>query len=126
MKISFQSKGNFENTSDWLKKVTSINDSTILNSIASEGVKSLTANTPRSTGETASGWVSKITSTKNGTEVAWFNNAHPEAEANIAKLIELGHGTRTGGYVQPQPYIKNAMKPVWDRIDNNVIKEMMK
>lgn len=126
MKISFQSKGNFDNASDWLKRMTEPKSSSILNSIASEGTKSLAANTPRSTGETASGWTEKITFTESGAEVAWFNNAHPEAEANIAKLIEIGHGTRTGGYVPPQPYIKEAMKPIWDHIDNKVIKEMMK
>lgn len=125
MKVSFQSKGNFEQTSDWLKRVSSPAKMEVLNSIANAGTQSLSANTPRSTGETASGWMEKITVTDYGVEVAWFNNAHPESEANIAKLIELGHGTRTGGYVQPQPYIKNAMKPVWDHIDNKVIKEMM-
>lgn len=127
MRISFESKGNFDATADWLKRVSSNSaPSKALDSIAKEGTRSLAAKTPRSTGETASGWTEKVTVTGDVTEIAWSNNAHPEAGVNIAKLIELGHGTGTGGYVQPQPYIKEAMKPVWSSVDNNLVKELIK
>lgn len=126
MRISFESKGNFDNTMDWLKRATSSNPSNILNSIASDGTNRLASSTPRSTGETASGWKSKITTSGDITEVVWFNTAHPNAGVSIAKLIELGHGTRTGGYVPPHPYIKQAMRPVWDTVSDKVVKEMIK
>lgn len=126
MRISFESKGNFDVVNDWLKRVSNNNPSNALNSIAKEGTRRLEANTPRETGETASGWTEEITKSGDVTEIAWMNNAHPEAGVNIAKLIELGHGTGTGGYVQPKPYIKEAMKPVWSSVDNKLIKELIK
>jgi hypothetical protein len=58
-------------------------------------------------------------------EIGWTNDAHPEASVNIAKLIELGHGTGTGGYVAPKPYIKKAMEPIWKSTDG-VAKELIK
>lgn len=126
MKISFESKGEFDVVGNWLKRVSNNNPSNALKSIASEGTRSLSANTPKATGETASGWTEQISTTGDITEIAWLNNAHPEAGVNIAKLIELGHGTGTGGYVPPKPYIKDAMKPIWSSVDNKVVKELIK
>lgn len=126
MKISFESKGDFNGVTDWLKNVSNRNPANALNSIASEGTRSLKANTPKDTGETASGWTEKITTNGDVTEIAWTNTAHPESTANVAKLIDLGYGTGTGGYVAPRPYIKKAMKPVFDSIDNKVVKELIK
>lgn len=126
MRISFESRGNFDATADWLKRVSNPKPSNALDSIAKEGTRSLAEKTPKATGATASGWTEKVTVTGDITEIAWSNNAHPEAGVNIAKLIELGHGTGTGGYVPPQPYIKEAMKPVWSNVDNKLVKELIK
>ena len=126
MKISFDSKGDFDGVKSWLKRVSSNNASNVLNSIAREGTRSLASNTPKETGKTASGWSERITKKGGVTEIAWVNVAHPQAGVNVAKLIELGHGTGTGGYVPARPYIKDAMKPVWASIDNRVVKELIK
>jgi hypothetical protein len=126
MKISFESKGDFDVISSWLKRVTQHKPTVVADQIAREGTRALSANTPRDTGETASGWTSEITTKGDVTEIAWKNTAHPESEANVAKLIELGHGTRTGEYVAPKHYIKEAMKPVWDTASDKVVKELIK
>jgi hypothetical protein len=126
MKISFDSKGDFNGIRSWLKRVTDSKPTMALNQIASEGARSLAANTPRDTGETASGWKAKITTKGHVAEIAWINDAHPEASANVAKLIETGHGTRTGGYVAPKPYIKKAMDPVFKTAGDSVVKELIK
>lgn len=126
MKISFESKGDFDVVRSWLKKVVSTNPSVAINQIASEGTRSLAANTPKDTGETAAGWKAEV-STKGGvTEIGWINTAHPEAGVNVAKLIELGHGTRTGGYVPPNPYIKDAMNPIFKDAGDKIVKELIK
>lgn len=125
MKISFQSKGDFGNVLSWLNKASKQTPSSALSQIASEGRQALAANTPRDTGETASGWVSEITSKNGKHEIVWKNAAHPEEEVNMAKLIEIGHATRTGGYVPPQPYIKQAMAPIWRTAGDRVTKEMI-
>lgn len=126
MEISFESKGGFENVERWLDKVSKTDMSSPLNQIAGQGTRSLSTHTPiGDTGETANSWKGTITKSGDVTEIAWTNNAHPEARVNVAKLIDLGHGTGTGGYVPPRPYIKEAMAPVWDNVDG-VIKELIK
>lgn len=125
MKISFNSKGDFGNVHSWLKDVNKRNPSSVINKIADQGTRSLEDNTPKNTGETALGWVSEVTTRGGISEVAWKNKAHPESQVNVAKLIELGHGTATGGYVPPKPYIKNSMAPVWKDIDK-ALKELIK
>jgi hypothetical protein len=126
MKISFESKGNFDVINGWLKHIIKIDPSVVANQIASEGKRSLSANTPIDTGETASGWVSEVKSNGTTTEIAWKNVAHPGAGVNIAKIIDQGHGTGTGGYIPPKPYIKKAMTPVWGSADNMINKELIK
>lgn len=126
MKMSFETKGSFDNTERWLKQAASANPTDILNRIAEDGKKSLSSNTPKETGETASGWTSKVTTKGSVSEVAWSNNAHPESEANVAVLIDKGHGTRTGGYVPPRPYIEKAMDPVFNNVGDKIAKELIK
>lgn len=126
MNISFSSKGDFDVVRSWLDKASKSNPSAVLNKIASEGTTSLKNNTPKKTGRTASGWTSEVVSKGDVTEVYWKNQANPELSVNLAKLIELGHGTGTGGYVPPKPYIKQAMGPVWKSVDDRVIKELIK
>lgn len=125
MNISFESKGDFRNTERWLKNLTNTDMTSGLNQIASQGTKSLASRTPKATGETANSWKGTVTKRGDVSEIVWTNTAHPGAGVNIAKIIDLGHGTGTGGYVPPQPYIKEAMTPVWERLDN-IIKELIK
>lgn len=126
MRITYSSKGDFEKATDWLNGVSTKDTTSILKVIASEGTKSLRDATPKVTGETASGWVDTITLNREGGEIVWTNVAHPGLSVNLAKLIDLGHGTGTGGYVPPRPYIKNAMRPIWDTIDQKILKELTK
>lgn len=126
MKISFDSKGDFNVIRSWLDKVTKRNPSKTLGRIASQGTTNLKNNTPRDTGETASSWVTEITTKGNISEIAWKNTAHPDAEVNVAKLIELGHGTGNGGYVPPKPYIKKSMDPVFKDVGDRVVKELIR
>ena len=126
MKLTFEIKEEFDDILSWLKRVASSNPTNALKQIAGEGTRSLASHTPRETGETAAGWTAKITTKGNISEIDWTNNAHPEAGVNIAKIIELGHGTGTGGYVSPRPYIKQAMDPVFNKAGDAVVKEMIK
>jgi|SRR5699024_3210782 len=126
MKINIQTEGEFSKIKGWLSGVVNRSPVPALREVASAGEKSLADNTPRDTGETASGWVSDITTYRNNNVVEWMNVAHPEALVNIAKIIETGHGTGTGGYVPPNPYILNSMDSVWDTAGTKVSKELLK
>lgn len=120
MEVKFESKGDFKNAESWLKRIVTNSSASTLNTIAREGEKSLSANTPKVTGETAAAWRGIVS----GNQISWVNNAHPEAGVNIAKLIDQGHGTGTGGYVQPKPYIRKSMDPVWKSAGDKIAKEL--
>lgn len=125
MNISFESKGDFSNMERWLDSVVKTDMQSPLNQLASQGTKSLAAHTPMETGETASGWQADVIKRGEVSEIVWTNTAHPEAKVNVAKIIDIGHGTGTGGYVPPRPYIKKAMKPVWSKVDA-IVRELIK
>lgn len=140
MEIRFESKGDFKNLERWLDKAngkgtaereigvsSKVGASTTLSLIASEGERSLRRHTPRgATGETANGWTSETTTKGDETEIAWRNKAHPEAGISIAKIIHTGHGTGTGGYVPPKPYINKAMDEVFKGAGDRIAREMIK
>lgn len=126
MKVSFESRGDFEQTRAWLKRIAQSKATKALNQIADDGVKSLADNTPKSTGETADGWVAEIKRKKDVSEIAWLNKAHPDSGANMAKLIDQGHGTRTGGYVPPKPFIKQSMDAVFNTAGDKIVEELIK
>lgn len=126
MEVTFDSKGDFTNIQEWLDKVSKNSPSAALVEIAREGKQSLTVNTPRDTGATASGWEAQITSKKGEHEIAWVNNAHPGESVNVAVIIDQGHGTGTGGFVPAQPYIESAMDKVFADASNKIEKELIK
>lgn len=124
MKTSLSSNGDFKNTIRWLNKATETKPTEIMNEIGRDGVNSLSSNTPKDTGETAASWGYRITGEGQMTEIEWFNSAHPEALVNVAKLIELGHGTENGGFVQPRPYIHISMNSVFKEAGDKIEKEV--
>lgn len=126
MEVTFDSKGDFNNIQEWLDKVSKSSPSAALVKIAREGKESLHANTPRDTGQTANGWEAVITSKKGDHEIAWVNNAHPEANVNVAVIIDQGHGTGTGGYVPPRPYIQRSMDGVFGDAAKIIEEELIK
>lgn len=126
MEVIFESKGDFNDIESWLNNVSKRSPNAALNKIAKEGEQSLAANTPKDTGVTAAGWKSEITTAKGVSEIAWINTAHPETSVNVAVIIDQGHGTGTGGYVQPRPYIQRAMDSVFENAGDEIEKELIK
>lgn len=124
MKIGLESEGDFPNMMNYLKKTLQGIPNATLNRIGSDGDKALSNGTPKDTGETAAGWTHEISKHKDKSVIEWSNTAHPEAGVSVAKLIDQGHGTGTGGYVPPRPYIKESMGPVWESAGDLVAKEL--
>ena len=125
MKVTFSRKGEFKPTISWLERRTKPMPKSVLNQIGDLGVESLAEHTPKDTGETSRGWEYK---TVPGIKpsISFFNTAHPNESVNIAKIIELGHGTGTGGVVHARPYIKRAMTPVFEQAKELLAREATK
>lgn len=110
--ISFRSRGDWNKTSTFLKKASKSSYVEILGQYAEQGVAALSAATPNRTGETANSWSYEIEETGSGYKVVW-NNSHINKGVNIAIILQYGHGTGTGGYVEGIDYINPAMRSVF-------------
>lgn len=123
--ISFREKGNFSNLSNFLersKEVVKLGD---LDKYGQEGVAALSAATPVNTGVTARSWSYKIIR-KNGSVSISFYNSNIQNGVPIAIILQYGHGTRNGGWVEGRDYINPAIQPVFDKIANKAWKEVIK
>lgn len=121
--ISFESKGNFNKTEQFLKNIVGKKYTNILRKYAEQGVHALASATPKDTGETAASWSYEIVQEGNSLCIYW-TNSHLEKGVNIAVILQYGHGTRTGGYVQGRDYINPAMRPTFDNLANAAWKEV--
>lgn len=126
MKITVTSDGEFEETIKWLEIVSTKVPSQAMREVGRKCLNALSAATPvGETGETARSWEEKIEGDVSGSELIIYNNAHPEADVNIARLIDQGYATGNGGYVPPRPYIRQAVKPILDSAGDMIIKELI-
>lgn len=121
--ISVRSKGSYDKTSKYLTKMSNHNAFKNLSKYAQEGVDALSAATPKDSGTTAESWTYEIEDTGHSVAIYWINT-NANQNVNIALILQYGHGTGTGGYVQGIDYINPAMRPVFDKIQESVEKEL--
>lgn len=95
----------------------------LLDEYGSKGVELLSASTPVRTGKTASSWSYEVVQEGNNT-VLQFKNSNVNDHVNIAYILQTGHGTRNGGYVQGQDYINPPMQQLFEELRNRIDKEV--
>lgn len=120
--FSFMSRGGFNDTEKWLKKMSS-NEFANFEKYGKMGVDALSSATPKETGTTAESWSYEISEDDNGLRVDFLND-HVNKGVNIAIILQYGHGTGTGGYVAGRDYINPAIQPVFDQIVEAAVKEV--
>lgn len=123
MKISFSGKGDFSNTIKYLNKVKNVKINNILSKYGKMGVTALAEATPKDSGITSQSWNYRIEVKNNNASIVWYNTNTVKG-VNIAIILQYGHGTRNGGWVEGRDYINPAMKPVFDKIADQVWKEV--
>lgn len=122
--IRFKHDGDFSKTNRFLKKIKKPPSLEILNRYGKAGVDALRSSTPIDTGRTADSWYYVITN-ENGKISISFNNSNVNDGVQIAIILQYGHGTRTGGWVEGRDYINPALQPIFDNLANDVWKEVM-
>lgn len=123
--ITFKHKGDFSKTKRYLKKIKNLSVYDILDKYGREGVTALSSATPVDTGKTADLWDYLIEG-KKGSYVISFSNNNTNRGVKIAIILQFGHGTGTGGWVEGRDYINPAIQPVFDKIANEAWKEVTK
>lgn len=124
--VKFSAKGNYDRTIRWLKSAADGSRiERVVERYASEGVSALSRATPVDTGRTASSWGYDIESSKDKITIT-FTNSYVNKGVNIAIILQYGHGTRNGGYVQGRDYINPAIQPFFDKLADRAWKEVMR
>lgn len=116
-------KGDFKNTYRFLDRVRKLDFESLLEKYGQEGVDALAAATPKRTGKTAASWSYEIVKQNGRISVFWTNDNMNEG-VPIAVILEYGHGTGWGSYVQGRHYISPAIQPVFDKIADEVRREV--
>ncbi|WP_288878335.1 HK97 gp10 family phage protein [Bacteroides acidifaciens] len=123
--ITFRQKGDFSKLTRYLEKVKSVVKLSDLDKYGKEGVAALASATPVDTGLTASSWSYEIKH-QNGRVSITFKNSNIQNGVPIAIILQYGHGTRNGGWVQGRDYINPAIQPIFDKIANDAWREVTK
>lgn len=123
--ITFGQKGDFSKLTRYLEKAKSVVKLSDLEKYGKEGVAALASVTPVDSGLTATSWSYEIKH-KNGMVSISFKNSNIQNGVPVAIILQYGHGTRNGGWVQGRDYINPAIQPVFDKIANDAWREAAK
>lgn len=122
--VTFKHKGDFSKTRKLMQKSLGRNYMKVLERYAQQGVEALSNATPIKTGKTASSWDYEIIQNKSSLSVVWINR-NINKGVNIALILQLGHGTKNGGYVVGIDYINPALRPVFEQLADAAWKEVI-
>jgi len=123
--ISVQVKGSFKNVETFLERMKRGDQFKALEQYGPKGVAVLRDATPKESSETANSWTYQIIKKPGYFAIAW-HNSHVKDGIPIAVLLQYGHGTRAGGYVQGRDYINPALRPIFDQIAADMWKVVTK
>lgn len=123
--IKFRQKGDFSKLTRYLERVKEVVKLGDLNKYGREGVAALASATPVDTGVTAESWYYEIVN-KDGVARINFNNKNIQNGVPIAIIIQYGHATGNGGWVEGRDYINPAIRPVFDKIAESAWKGVTK
>jgi hypothetical protein len=121
--ITFRQKGDFSKLTRYLERVKEVIRRGDLDKYGRAGVAALASATPIDTGLTASSWYYEIEHA-NGSAVISFHNSNIQNGVPIAIILQYGHGTGTGGWVEGRDYINPAIRPIFDAIANDAWREV--
>lgn len=121
--ITFRQRGDFSKLTRYLERVKEVIRRGDLDKYGRAGVAALASATPIDTGLTASSWYYEIEHT-NGSAVISFHNSNIQNGVPIAIILQYGHGTGTGGWVEGRDYINPAIRPIFDAIANDAWREV--
>jgi len=121
--VTVKHRGNFNNLERFFKNTRNADIRRILASYGEQGVRALAAATPTDTGKTASSWGYEIVANKGSFSLVW-TNSNVNNGIPIAILIQYGHATGNGSYVQGLDYINPALRPIFEAIAEQTWREV--
>lgn len=122
--ISFRQKGDFSNLSKFLERAKEVIKMGELDKYGRRGVAALSSATPRDTGKTADSWSYDIVREKDTVRINFMNSNVISDGTPVAILLQYGHATKNGGYVQGIDYINPAIQPIFKQIADDAWREI--
>lgn len=120
-------KGNFNHLEKFLSRVSGGQYILrVLDKYGQAGVEALASATPKRSGLTAASWSYEAVVEGNTIKLIWTNSNVKNGYFNVAMMLQLGHGTGTGGYVTGIDYINPALRPVFDKLADDAWAEVIK
>lgn len=113
--ISFRQKGDFSKLMRYFERVKEVVKLGSLDKYGREGVAALASATPVDSGETAESWYYEIVRSRSSASINFYNS-NVNKGVPIAIILQYGHGTRNGGWVQGRDYINPAIQPLFDKL----------
>lgn len=123
--ITMSTKGDFKKANAFFERLKECVNLSELDKYGKRGVDALKEYTPKDTGLTADSWSYEITHEKDRVTISW-NNSNVVDFVNVAVILQFGHATKNGGWVEGRDYINPAMQPIFDEIADNAWKEVTK
>ena len=121
--ISFKNKGDFSKVTRYFKRVQNTVQNINFDKYGRAGVDALASATPVDTGLTSRSWYYEIKKSKGNVTIS-FGNTNIQNGVPIAIILQYGHATRNGGWVQGIDYINPAIQPIFNKITENAWKEV--
>jgi hypothetical protein len=122
--IRFKHTGNFQRTENFLNKIRHKDFKSTLAKYGTQGVNALSSSTPVDSSLTANSWDYEIKVFRGGFKIIWSNSNVVDG-IPVAILIQYGHGTRSGRFVEGRDFINPAMRPIFDSLVENLWKEVV-
>ena len=123
--IKFSQKGDFKKSIIYMEKLKEAIRLSTFDKYGREGVNALSSATPVDSGKTASSWYYEIQRTKDTLSITFYNS-NINKGVPIAIILQYGHGTGTGGWVEGRDYINPAIQPIFDKMAEEAWKEVTK
>lgn len=121
--VTFKQKGDFSKLDRFFERLKGTVSMSTLDKFGKQGVDALAAATPKDTGETAASWSYRIVRTKERISLQFYNS-NVQDGVPIAIILQYGHATGTGGWVEGRDYINPAVQPIFDRLANEAWEEV--
>ena len=123
--ITLKQRGNFDKLTSFLERIKEPFNMGILNKYGMKGVEALIEATPKDTGKTSESWNYKITRENDIVKLS-FLNSNRNQDVPIAIILQYGHGTKNGGWVEGIDYINPAIQPLFEELAKEIWKEVSK
>lgn len=121
--VRLKVRGKYKRTAKYLDNLTKLCRSPVFDKYGQVGVDALKSATPIDSGKTASSWSYTVRRNGDTVSVEWANS-NVNKGVNIAIILQLGHGTGTGGWVEGRDYINPSLQPVFDEILESLVSEV--